>query len=131
MNDDCFSRGTALHLLGHAIGRHHEHTRPDRDSYIDVLYENINEIDWENFAKISPDEYGLASEVNYDIESITHYSPNAFSKGDNLPTIRLREDAPLEYKHCQNLLPMGQRTQLSYLDKIRANKLYSCQGELL
>jgi hypothetical protein len=26
---------------------------------------------------------------------------------------------------------MGQRDQLSYLDKLRANKLYSCQGEKL
>ena len=131
MNDDCFSRGTALHLVGHAIGLYHEHTRPDRDSYIEVLYENINETDRENFAKMSPDEFGLVSDVSYDIESIMHYSSDAFSKVDSsLPTIRLREDAPLEYKHCRNLLPMGQRDQLSYLDKVRANKLYSCHGAL-
>ena len=60
-----------------------------------------------------------------------HYGPYAYSKNNNGPpkkTIRLREDAPLDYKHCTNLLIMGQRDQLSYLDKLRANRLYS--GEI-
>ena len=128
MVDDCFSTGTALHLVGHAIGLWHEHTRPDRDSYIEVVYENINETEWDNFEKISQEQFNLVPDVGYDIESIMHYDPYNFTMNGG-ETLRLKEDAPLNYKHCTNLLSMGQRDQLSLLDKIRANKLYSCNGE--
>lgn len=128
MSDDCFSSGTALHLVGHAIGLWHEHTRPDRDDYVDVLYENIRETDWDKFGKISREQFNLMPDVGYDLESVMHYSPYDFSKNGK-ETLRLKGDAALDYKHCSNLLSMGQRNQLSYLDKLRANKLYSCHGE--
>ena len=128
MADDCFSTGQAIHLVGHAIGLWHEHSRPDRDRYVDVLYENINETEHDNFGKISQEKFNLVPDVGYDTESVMHYSPYRFTK-NNGETIRLRDDAPLDYKRCSNLLSMGQREQLSYLDKLRVNKLYSCQGE--
>ena len=128
MSDDCFSSGNALHLVGRAIGLWHEHTRPDRDSYIEVLYENINERDWDKFGKISQEQFNLVPDVGYDIESVMHYSPYNYTKNGR-ETLRLKDNAPLNYKHCTNLLSMGQRNQLSYLDKLRANKLYSCHGE--
>lgn len=131
MNDLCFSKGNAMHLIGHAIGLWHEHSRPDRDTYIEVLFDNIIETEWSWFGKLTAENFNFVPDVGYDIESIMHYGPYAFSKdqnGTNLTTIRLREDAPLDYKQCSNLLSMGQRDQLSYLDKLRANRLYSCDG---
>ena len=129
MSEYCLSTGHAIHEIGHAIGLWHEHSRPDRDTYIDVLYDNIIETETDNFGKLCQEKFELVPDVGYDVESIMHYGPFAFTN-NNGETIRQRDDAPLDYKHCTNLLSMGQRNQLSYLDQLRANKLYSCQGEL-
>lgn len=117
-----------MRLIGHAIGLWPEHSRPDRDSFIEVLYENVNETELDNFEKLTCEKFELVPDVGYDTESITHYGPYKFSKNNKM-TIRIKDDAHLKYKHCTNFLAMGQRNELSYLDKLRTNKLYSCQGE--
>ena len=37
----CNHRGTIMHEIMHAIGFWHEHSRPDRNLYVEVLWENI------------------------------------------------------------------------------------------
>ena len=37
----CMTKDTVIHEFLHSLGFNHEQTRPDRDQYIKVLYENI------------------------------------------------------------------------------------------
>ena len=40
---ECSKMGEFAHEILHALGMMHEHQRPDRDNYIKILYENVNE----------------------------------------------------------------------------------------
>ncbi len=41
IGDSCEYKGIIVHELLHALGRWHEHNRPDRDQYIQIHSENI------------------------------------------------------------------------------------------
>ncbi len=80
---DC-ATGSIVHELGHALGLEHEHVRPDRDQWIEVLWENVIEAKRHNFDVARP---GLVPLGEYDYESIMHYGPDFFSV-DGSPTLR-------------------------------------------
>ncbi|MBI9018007.1 MAG: hypothetical protein JEZ07_12180 [Phycisphaerae bacterium] len=100
------------HEIGHAVGLMHEHSRPDRDDYVTILFENIIEDRESNFEIRSADIYG-----QYDFYSVMHYDNKAFSS-NGLNTI---EPLPA-YSSMLNV--MGQRTYLSDLDKSGMNDRY-------
>ena len=73
--DNC-TAGSVMHEIGHALGLEHEHTRPDRDQYIQINWDNISADKRHNF-DVAPEGSRLLGE--YDYESIMHYGPTNFS----------------------------------------------------
>lgn len=69
--------GTLLHEMGHVIGLWHEQSRPDRDTYITINYNNVIKGSWSNFQVATDNEQILAP---YDYASVMQYIPYAFTR---------------------------------------------------
>ncbi|MBP7282076.1 MAG: M12 family metallopeptidase [Leptospiraceae bacterium] len=106
-----------LHEIGHAIGFYHEHQRFDRDDFIIINTGNIQADKLGSFSKLFP-SYSFSS--TYDIYSIMHYTPYAFS-ANSLPTITLKD-------FSNNF---GNTGILSNLDIENANTLYRNSFKLI
>ncbi|MCU0464114.1 MAG: M12 family metallopeptidase [Anaerolineae bacterium] len=100
------------HELGHALGLWHEQSRPDRDTYVDIIEENIPTDALNNFAKL-----GIAHGA-YDFASIMHYDDYAFSTNGQRTIV-----ARPGYEYGQSL--MGNRSRLSDGDKAVMLYLYT------
>lgn len=80
--------GTIIHEFMHTVGFFHEHSRDERDQFVNILAGNIRRGYEENFkknAKGTSSPYG----VGYDYGSVMHYSEMAFS-GNGKPTIQTK-----------------------------------------
>ena len=71
-----------VHELVHALGFVHEHTRPDRDGFVSVNFDNIKTGKEQNFKKSAQgySDFVLKDSVNamntpYDMLSLLHYGP--------------------------------------------------------
>jgi len=106
-----------MHEMMHAVGFWHEHSRHDRDQHVEILWENIQPGEEQNFEKHDLHESTYLNEV-YDTESIMHYGRAAFSKNAQ-PTILAIGDPNK---------PIGQRYNLSQIDIAQLNALYDCSG---
>ncbi|OWF46035.1 Zinc metalloproteinase nas-33 [Mizuhopecten yessoensis] len=60
------------HEILHAIGLFHEHARPDRDKYVEILLQNAVNTSLINFNRISSRAINTRG-VDYDYLSIMHY----------------------------------------------------------
>ncbi|AFV77250.1 Astacin (Peptidase family M12A) (plasmid) [Thermus oshimai JL-2] len=92
--------GTVVHELLHALGFWHEQSRPDRDEWVEVRWENIVEQYAYNFHKYG---YNARSHTPYDYASVMHYSAYAFSKNGQPTLVPKKAD----------LSAIGQRNGLS------------------
>ena len=84
LDSGCWSEGTIVHEFIHAFGYFHEQSRPDRDQYVQIIWENILEDKASNYA-IKPGTYTYG--VMYDGKSVMHYLLTYFTNG-NGPTMK-------------------------------------------
>lgn len=83
LNKKC-SFGNVVHEIGHTIGLFHEQSRIDRDTFVTIVWDEIEEGRSSNFDKASPN---WAEDLGtYDYGSIMQYGADAFAKGKE-PTI--------------------------------------------
>ncbi|XP_076372877.1 hatching enzyme 1.2-like [Tachypleus tridentatus] len=116
LGDGCVYVGVVIHELMHAVGFWHEQSRADRDDYVKVLWNNIQEGMEYNFAKYTLKKIQHLDEP-YDYESVMHYNEFAFARSQYQPTIRpIKSEATI-----------GQRRGFSQTDIRKINKLYSCE----
>ncbi|KAM8921420.1 embryonic protein UVS.2-like [Pelodytes ibericus] len=109
----CMYNGVIQHELSHNLGFVHEHSRSDRDNYVDIMYQYIPTEYVGNFKKLVTNNLGLP----YDYSSVMHYPRYAFSNTTNQATIVPKPDPNVT---------IGQTDGLTPLDVSKINSLYQC-----
>lgn len=100
-----------VHEFCHALGIFHEHTRSDRDDYVEIKYDNIDPDFVGNFNKSS----ASVDYYDYDYGSIMHYGTRNFAIDSSKPTIVPKQSG----------VSIGQRSGLSWGDRQTIAKMYS------
>lgn len=115
VSDGC-TTGSIIHEIGHALGLFHEHTRSDRDSYVQINWEEIVNGKDINFKlqNVGTHDYG-----HYDYGSIMHYGEYFFSNSTT-PTIVVPDGVEI-----------GQRIELSETDATSVDQMYATDLALL
>lgn len=113
----CFQKGIIIHELMHALGYIHMQSRPDRDKYVKIVWQNIRPQFVSEFDKVNPGVFNYYG-TGYDYQSIMHYGSRAASKNGGR-TIITRDERFQEV--------IGQRGGLSDGDIKRINNKYKCK----
>ncbi|NWX04870.1 MEP1B protein, partial [Caloenas nicobarica] len=116
----CDRIGTIEHEFLHALGFWHEQSRSDRDDYVSIIWERIQDGTSHNFNKYD-DKTSDSLNVPYDYTSVMHYSKNAFRNGTE-PTIITNIPDFMDV--------IGQRMDFSDYDLQKLNRLYNCTSSL-
>ena len=107
-------KSIVIHEVLHALGFDHEQSRYDRDSFVNIYYNNIKANQKGNFQKNDLDEIDFHG-TEYDYKSIMHYSRKSFTI-DGKTTIEAKFDP---------LMQLGNDV-LSPTDIVEINRLYQC-----
>ncbi|GAU88142.1 hypothetical protein RvY_00891 [Ramazzottius varieornatus] len=113
-----FLKGTIIHELMHTIGFYHEHSRPDRDDHVRIMWDNIRSDKTSNF---QIEQAGNLLGAPYDYLSVMHYSALTFSKD---PDSKLYSMIPKDPSFSAERL--GQRRGFSAVDLQQINSFYNC-----
>lgn len=91
LGSGCWTDYVIVHELGHVLGFHHEHMRPDRDKYINIDFSRVQDAPTNSPGGkdyYRNQGYGTVSDAvikgPYDFASIMHYQYSLFSKGGNV-----------------------------------------------
>ena len=77
-----------MHELMHALGFIHEQSRPDRNQFISINWDNIDEKYHLQFDMVSDALFEAEKGSPFDYHSIMLYSPQAFALRNDVPTMR-------------------------------------------
>lgn len=114
---DACSVGSVIHEIGHAVGLFHEHTRSDRDSFVQINWGNVEEGKEINFSI----QGGGTSDIgDYDYGSIMHYGDSFFSFPLGSKTILVPDG-----------VEVGQRIALSDQDIQAVDAMYATDLSIL
>ncbi|XP_077547294.1 astacin-like metalloprotease toxin 5 [Haemaphysalis longicornis] len=117
LGSGCLYKGTVVHELLHAAGFYHEHSRSDRDQYIDVYTENAQPDSVKQFEKLEPWQNRLLSP--FDRDSVMLYGSHAFARAPGLVTMQAKDGG--------RLVEVYDKTGLSISDVRRIKTLYHCR----
>lgn len=117
--DGCVVEGTVVHEIMHALGFWHEQSRPDRDQYITVNYNNVDPASKSNFDKQQGQTFG----TRYDPLSIMQYGERAFSINGGKTMVSKDRSITLTEPYQKK----GSKI-LTKNDIASVKQLYSCSG---
>lgn len=115
ISEDC-DTPELTHEIMHALGFIHEQSRTDRDSFIEILFDNIDDKYKSQFAMVPQDLMLPLIGTTFDYQSVMLYNPSAFAKQVGLKTLRS--------KNTNEILPAN---GLSKQDIERLIKVYSAK----
>ncbi|CAL1158942.1 unnamed protein product [Cladocopium goreaui] len=125
----CTDCGTAIHELLHSMGMAHEQSRPDRDTFVEIKWDNIMSSMYSQFAK---DPHADTS-VDYDIMSIMHDGRFHWSNNGKETIVvkeagyRLYTDDPGQHHRYA----IGQHIMMTQNDVRQLAKMYNCTSNTI
>ena len=66
--------GLLAHEIGHALGMRHTQQRSDRDNYVRINWDNLDEDEYYNFQKANTTNF-----APYAFSSVMHYGPTVYN----------------------------------------------------
>ncbi|XP_053737471.1 meprin A subunit beta-like isoform X1 [Synchiropus splendidus] len=114
----CSSINTVERHFLHTLGFYPEHVRPDRDDFITIVYESIQEGKSEMFNIVNDSS---SQGFPYDYRSVTHFGPYEFNKLF-APTILTKDP---KYQDV-----IGQSGEMSPGDAKKLNLRYKCNDSV-
>jgi hypothetical protein len=119
LDGGCQEIFVAAHEMMHALGIFHEQSRPDRDQYISINYNNVDRAMAFNFDKQRHDEVVLHRK--FDFKSIMLYDPYIFSNNGRPTMVSKVAGQPMLRPHQKPVISEG--------DVQVIRELYKCNAE--